>query len=324
MRKKFCKIIVTGGAGFIGSEFVRQAVSQGYQPVVIDKLTYAGDLDRLASVKGSFTFYKIDICNRSRLDAVLKKEKAFFVVHFAAESHVDRSIMDASPFIETNVKGTQILLDVCRVNKIRKFIHISTDEVYGEIKKGEFFENSPIQPNSPYAASKAAADLLVQSYIRTYQFPACIARPSNNYGPWQYPEKFIPVAALAALRDKKIPVYGRGLNVREWLYVGDCAQAIRMILEKGRLGEAYNIGSGQEVRNIDMARMILKLSAKPDYLVKFVKDRAGHDFRYSLNVEKISKELGWRPQVNLEEGLRETVDWYSGSKYSDEEKNKRP
>lgn len=317
MRKKLHKIIVTGGAGFIGSEFVRQMAALECQLVVIDKLTYAGDLDRLADVKGSFKFYKTDICDRLRVESIFKKEKSKYVVHFAAESHVDRSIADAGPFIDTNIKGTQVLLDACRVNKVQKFIHMSTDEVYGEIRKGQFFENSPIAPNSPYAASKAAADLLVQSYIRTYQFPACIVRPSNNYGPWQYPEKFIPVVTLAALHNKKIPVYGRGLNMREWLYVGDCAQAVRIILEKGKQGEIYNIGSGQEMRNIDLAKAILKILGKPESLIEYVKDRAGHDFRYSLNISKIKKELGWMPQAKLEEGIRQTVGWYSQSKYLD-------
>ncbi|MFH1691071.1 MAG: dTDP-glucose 4,6-dehydratase [Candidatus Omnitrophota bacterium] len=315
MRKKLHKIIVTGGAGFIGSEFVRQMAMQNHKLVVIDQLTYAGDLDRLAPVKGKYVFYRANICDVHKINAIIKKEKPEALVHFAAESHVDRSIVDATPFIDTNIKGTQVLLDASRNNNVKKFIHISTDEVYGEIKKGQFFESSPIKPNSPYAAAKASADLLVQSYIRTYRFPACIVRPSNNYGLWQYPEKFIPVATLAVLKNKKIPVYGRGLNMREWLHVSDCALAIKIVLEQASPGEIYNIGSGQEMRNIDMARMIIKFLGKSDRLIKYVKDRAGHDFRYSLNIGKIRKELGWKPQVKLDAGIRETVEWYSQSKY---------
>lgn len=315
MREKFCKVIVTGGAGFIGSEFVRRIVALRYQPVVIDKLTYAGDLDRLESVKGSFKFYKADICDKGRMESIFKAEKAKYVVHFAAESHVDRSIIDASPFIDTNIKGTQVLLDTARKNGIEKFVHISTDEVYGEIKKGKFFENSPIRSNSPYAAAKAAADLLAQAYVRTYKFPACIARPCNNYGPWQYPEKLIPVITLNALKDRKVPVYGRGENVREWLYVADCAAAILLILKKGRRGEVYNVGSGQERRNIDTVRMILNVLRKPHQLIDFVQDRAGHDFRYSLSSQKIKKDLGWSPKVVFNEGLKKTVEWYLSSKY---------
>lgn len=315
MREKFCKIVVTGGAGFIGSEFVRQIAALRYQPVVIDKLTYAGDLDRLESVKGSFKFYKADICDKAKMESIFKAEKAKYVVHFAAESHVDRSIADASPFIDTNIKGTQVLLDVCRRSGIEKLVHISTDEVYGEIKKGRFYEGSPIRSNSPYAASKAAADLLVQAYMRTYKFPACIVRPCNNYGPWQYPEKLIPVITLNAFKNRKVPVYGRGENVREWLYVVDCAAAILLILKKGRRGEVYNVGSGQERRNIDTVKMILNVLGKPRQLINFVQDRAGHDFRYSLSNQKIKRELGWSSKVVFNEGLKMTVAWYLSSRY---------
>lgn len=252
MRKKLYKILVTGGAGFMGSEFVRQAVKRVSSPrrrlslIIVDKLTYAGDLRRLEEVKGKYKFYKADICNQVVMESIFKKEHPEIVVHFAASTHVDRSIQDASPFIETNIKGTQILLDVSRKYKIKKFIHISSDEVYGEIKKDSFSEDSPLRPNSPYAASKAAADLLIKSYIRTYNFPAIIVRPCNNYGSWQYPEKLIPLAILKALRNEKIPVYGKGQNIREWLYVSDCIDAIFLILEKGKIDEIYNIGSGQE------------------------------------------------------------------------------
>jgi dTDP-glucose 4,6-dehydratase len=222
---------------------------------------------------------------------------------------VDRSIQDTRPFIKTNVNGTQILLDISRRYGINKFIHISTDETYGEIKEGRFSENSPLMPNSPYAASKAAADLLIKSYIRTYGFPAIVIRPCNNYGPWQYPEKFIPLAILRILRGEKIPVYGKGKNVREWLYVTDCAEGIFKIMEKGRLGEIYNLGSGQERQNIDIARTLLKILKKDKKSIEFVQDRPGHDIRYSLNSEKVFREFGWQPKIDLSCGLIKLVDW---------------
>lgn len=315
MRKKLSKILVTGGAGFIGSEFVRQGVAKGYSIVIVDKLTYAGDLDRLECVKDKYKFYKTDICDKKAIDKIFKKERPGKIVHFAAESHVDRSIEDASPFIETNIKGTQVILDACRKYRVEKLVSISTDEVYGEIKRGQFTEESPIQPNSPYSAAKAAADLLVKAYIRTYGLPAVIARPCNNYGPWQFPEKLIPVITLNALNDKKIPVYAKGENVREWLHVSDCARAIFLILQDGRCGEVYNIGSSKENRNIDTVRAILKILKKSENLIEFVKDRAGHDFRYSLNCNKLKNELGWAPRVSFEDGLEETVRWFANSKY---------
>lgn len=314
MRRKLCKILVTGGAGFIGSEFVRQTASDS-SIVVIDKLTYAGDVDRIKTVKDKIKFYKEDICNKHGVERIFAKERPKYVVHFAAESHVDRSIEDASPFIETNIKGTQIILDACRKYNIKKLVHISTDEVYGEIKKGSFTENSPFSPNSPYAAAKAAADLLVKSYIRTYRIPGVIVRACNNYGPWQFPEKLIPVVVLNAAKNKKVPVYAKGDNVREWLYVGDCARAVDKVLKSGRIGEVYNVGSGIEHKNINTVKMILKILKKPDSLIEHVKDRAGHDFRYSLNSKKINRELGWSPEVQFEKGLKLTVDWYLRSKY---------
>lgn len=310
MCAKLHKILVTGGAGFIGSEFVRQGVRRGYEIIVIDKLTYAGDLKRLKEVKGRYKFYKIDICDRNQIESVFEKERPEIIANFAAQTHVDRSIVDAAPFIETNIKGTQILLDASGEFKIKKFIHISTDEVYGEIKKGKFFEESPLHPNSPYAASKAAADLLIKAYVRTYAFPAIIVRPCNNYGPWQYPEKLISLAILKVLKNKKVPIYGRGQNVREWLYVSDCAEAIFLILEKGKIGEIYNIGSGQEKRNIDVAKQILNILGKPKNLIEFVKDRPGHDFRYSLNFSRIKNDFGWTPKADFGKGIRKTVNWY--------------
>jgi dTDP-glucose 4,6-dehydratase len=304
------KVLVTGGAGFIGSEFVRQGVKPGVKIVVVDKLTYAGDLKRLASVNGKFAFYKVDICDKKNLEAVFMKEKPDVVAHFAAESHVDRSIEDASPFTDTNVKGTQLMLDCARKFNAARFVHVSTDEVYGEIAKGSFTERSPFNPNSPYSVSKAAGDMLVRAYHRTYGIPVVIVRPSNNYGPWQFPEKLIPVAVYKVLAGKKIPVYAKGLNVREWLYVSDCAQAIWLVLKKGKAGEAYNIGSGQERKNIDTVKMILRAMAAPEDMIEFVKDRPGHDIRYSLSTAKIKRELGWEAKTQFPEGLNKTINWY--------------
>jgi len=310
MRKKISKIFVTGGAGFIGSEFIRLVIKEGYRVVLLDKLTYAGDLSRLDSVKGKFRFYKADICNTKQLEKIFKKEKPMVIVNFAAETHVDRSIKDAGVFLETNIKGVQVLLEACRKNKVDKFIQISTDEVYGEIRKGKFTEDSNLQPNSPYAASKAAGDLLVKSYIRTYDFPAIIIRPSNNYGPWQYPEKLIPLTIIKLMHNKRTPVYGKGQNIREWLHVSDCARAILLVMEKGSLGEAYNIGSSEEKRNIEVVKQIIKNLGKSEKLIEYVKDRPGHDWRYSLDVKKIKTELGWRPKISFREGLIDTVKWY--------------
>ena len=309
MRKRIPKILVTGGAGFIGSAFVRTLVKNRSVPILIDKLTYAGDLKRLEEVKGKFKFYKTDICSKNGVGSIFAKEKPDIVVHFAAESHVDRSINDATPFVETNIKGTQVLLDASREHKVSKFIFISTDEVYGEIANGKFNENSPIKPNSPYAASKAAADLLVQAYIRTNKVPAIIIRPSNNYGPWQYPEKLIPLAILRILGDEKVPVYGKGLNVREWLYVDDCVRGIMTIMRKGKIGETYNLGSACESKNIDTIKLLLKTLGVSQNRFEFVKDRLGHDIRYSLSSRKVTKDLGWKPSIKLAEGLKLTVDW---------------
>ena len=313
MRKRMPKILVTGGAGFIGSAFVRFILGDSrnlrYSLVIVDKLTYAGDLRRLEEVKGKFKFYKTNICDKNGVASIFQKEKPDVIVHFAAESHVDRSIDDATPFIDTNIKGTQILLDASRKHKIQKFIFISTDEVYGEIPNGKFSEDSLIKPNSPYAASKAAADLLVQSYIRTYKFPAIIIRPSNNYGPWQYPEKLIPLAILRILGGEKVPVYGQGLNVREWLYVDDCARGIITIMRKGKIGQTYNLGSSCESKNIDTVKLLLKTLGVSQDRFEFVKDRLGHDIRYRLNSRKVTRELGWKPSVLLAEGLKLTVDW---------------
>lgn len=302
------KILVTGGCGFIGSEFVRQGLERNYEIIVLDKLTYAGDLRRIP--KGEVKFYKGDIADRDTVRRILRRERPDYLVNFAAETHVDRSIFDPSLFLETNVKGTHTLLEAIRTYGVEKFLQVSTDEVYGEIKKGKFTEESPFLPNSPYAVSKAASDMLVKAYYRTYNLPILIVRPSNTYGPYQYPEKLIPLVIYSALKNKKIPVYGKGENVREWFYVADCAEGIFQVLEKGRIGEAYNIASGEEKKNIDVVKSILSLLEKPLSLIQFVRDRPGHDFRYALSTKKVRRELGWRAKTRFAEGLRKTVDWY--------------
>lgn len=305
------KLLVTGGAGFIGSEFVRQGIKRGYTIAVIDKLSYAGDIARLKKVERNITFHKLDVTDRKSLEDVFKKEKPDAVVHWAAESHVDRSISDASPFLDTNIKGTQVLLDISIKHGINKFINISTDEVYGDLgEDGQFFETTPLNPSSPYSVSKAAADMLGRAYHRTYSLPVITVRPSNNYGPWQYPEKLIPVIIMKALNNKKVPVYAKGENVREWLFVSDCAEAVFEILEKGETGEIYNVGSGEEKRNVEVVKTILQILDKPEDLIEFVRDRPGHDFRYSLNSHKISEQTGWKIKVHFPEGIKKTVTWY--------------
>jgi dTDP-glucose 4,6-dehydratase len=303
------KLLVTGGAGFIGSEFVRQAVRKKYQVIVVDALTYAGDLKRLDEVKGRVVLYKVDICDRGALERLFKKEKPEAVINFAAESHVDRSIRNAAPFIKTNVSGTEALLAVSRLYGVKRFVHISTDEVYGDIKRGSFVENAPLNPSSPYAASKAAADLLIKSYVRTYGFPAVIIRPCNNYGPWQYPEKFIPLSVMKSLHDEKIPLYADGKNVREWLFVNDCASGILKIMKRGEIGEIYNLGSDIEEQNITVAAMILSIMNLPKTGIEFVKDRPGHDIRYRLDSSKVKRQIAWKARVGLPEGLRQTITW---------------
>lgn len=322
------RLLITGGAGFIGSEFTRQAVKRGYRAVVIDKLTYAGDLKRLADIEKDISFYKADISNKEFIEHVFKTEKPDAVIHWAAESHVDRSIMDAVPFLDTNILGTQALLEISLkpgIEKfIEKFINISTDEVYGELQEtGQFYETTSLNPNSPYSVSKGAADMLSRAYHRTFGLPVITVRPSNNYGPWQYPEKLIPVVILKALNyektNEKIPVYGAGQNVREWLFVSDCADAVFKILEQGQAGEIYNVGSGEEKKNLDVVQDILKILGKlvpeslyrgSEDLIEFVQDRPGHDFRYSLNSDKISEKLGWKKKTSFEKGIEDTVRWY--------------
>ncbi|MGH9572443.1 MAG: dTDP-glucose 4,6-dehydratase, partial [Candidatus Acidiferrales bacterium] len=306
------KIFVTGGAGFIGSEFIRLVLSldKGYTIVNYDKLTYAGNLANLKSVadEPSYEFVKGDIC-----DATIERAMAGcdWVVHFAAESHVDRSIYEPSAAIQTNVTGTFVLLQVARRLGVKRFLHISTDEVYGDMAAGAFAdESSPIKPSSPYSASKAGSDLLVASYVRTYGFPALITRSSNNYGPFQFPEKFLPLLITNALEDKPLPIYGDGKQQRDWLHVRDNCLAVVAVLERGRIGEVYNIGGSDIVENLDIARQILRLMGKAETLLTYVTDRPGHDRRYALNCDKIERELGWKPTISLEDGLRRTIEWY--------------
>ncbi|HCC85356.1 MAG TPA: dTDP-glucose 4,6-dehydratase [Porphyromonadaceae bacterium] len=310
------KLLVTGGAGFIGSNFIRHILREHpeWQVVNLDKLTYAGNLANLKDVEGNprYRFVRGDIADRELVEKLFQEEKFDVVVNFAAESHVDRSILDSSPFIETNVKGTQVLLEAAREFEIKKFVQISTDEVYGSLGPDDppWTEESPLLPNSPYSASKAAADLLCRAYHRTYGLPVVITRSSNNYGPYQFPEKLIPLMITNAMEDKPLPVYGDGQNIRDWLFVEDNCRAIALVVEKGKPGEIYNIGGGEEKRNIDVVKAILQLLGKPESLITFVKDRPGHDRRYDLNTGKMLRELGWQPMVSFEEGLTQTVKWY--------------
>ncbi len=307
------KIFVTGGAGFIGSEFIRLVLGldKGYTVVNYDKLTYAGNLENLQAVadEPSHEFVRGDICDAGAVERAMTGCDS--VVHFAAESHVDRSIYEPSAAIQTNVTGTFVLLQVARRLGVKRFLHISTDEVYGDMAAGAFAdEGSAIQPSSPYSASKAGSDLLVASYVRTYGFPALITRSSNNYGPFQFPEKFLPLLITNALEDKPLPIYGDGKQQRDWLHVRDNCLGVLAVLERGRTGEVYNIGGSDIVENLDMARQILRLMGKPETLLSYVTDRPGHDRRYALKCDKIERELGWKPTISLEDGLRRTIEWY--------------
>jgi dTDP-glucose 4,6-dehydratase len=307
------KIFVTGGAGFIGSNFIRCILKEWKDCSIVnyDKLTYAGNLANLESVADNpnYEFVKGDICDAAAVEAAMRGCDA--VIHFAAESHVDRSIYEPAPVIQTNVTGTFVLLEVARKISVSRFVHVSTDEVYGDIPQGVFAdENCPLQPSSPYSASKAASDLLVRSYVRTYKFPAVITRSSNNYGPYQFPEKFVPLMITNALSDKALPVYGDGKQQRDWLHVEDNCLGILAVLKKGKIGEVYNIGGVEVEENLIMARRLLHLTGKPESLLSYVQDRPGHDRRYALDCQKIRAELDWRPGISLEVGLRQTIDWY--------------
>ncbi|MCL0036181.1 dTDP-glucose 4,6-dehydratase [Dehalococcoidia bacterium] len=308
------KILVTGGAGFIGSNFVCYLLREhpDWEVTNLDKLTYAGNLENLGDVEGNpgYHFVKGDITDRELVDKLLG-QGFDVVVNFAAESHVDRSILDSSPFIRTNVQGTQVLLEGARQHKVKLFLQVSTDEVYGSLgAPGKFTEESPLLPNSPYAASKAAADCLCRAYYHTYGLPVVITRCSNNYGPFQFPEKLIPLVITNALEGKEIPVYGDGLNVRDWIHVKDHCRALDVIIRQGKPGEIYNIGGNCEETNLELVHCILAIMGKPRSLITFVADRPGHDRRYALETSKIERELGWSPAILLGEGLRGTVQWY--------------
>ncbi len=309
------RILVTGGCGFIGSNFIRDQL-QNYpdQAIVnVDKLTYAGNLANLADLENDprYSFRQGDIGNREFVESVLTAQPFDAVVNFAAESHVDRSILDSGPFLQANVMGTQVLMDACRSADVTRYVQISTDEVYGSLgAEGQFTEQTPLAPNSPYSASKAAADLLVRSYYHTFDFPAVITRCSNNYGPYQFPEKLIPLFISNALGDLPLPIYGQGKNVRDWIHVCDHCRGIDAAMRRGRVGEVYNFGGDSELRNIDLTHMLLELLEKPQSLIHFVDDRPGHDLRYAIDYSKAASELGWRQQIEFRSGLEETIRWY--------------
>ncbi|MBI5575241.1 MAG: dTDP-glucose 4,6-dehydratase [Deltaproteobacteria bacterium] len=309
------KLMVAGGAGFIGSNFIRYILGahEDWRVVNVDKLTYAGNPANLKELEDDerYRFYREDICNAARIGEILSVEKPDAMVNFAAETHVDRSIDDPSLFLKTNVLGTQTLLEAARNGGIARYIQISTDEVYGSLgPQGKFTEESPLHPNSPYAASKTAADLLVRAWFKTYGFPAIVTRCSNNYGPYQFPEKLIPFFITLLRENRQVPVYGDGMNVRDWIHVDDHSRAIEAVLMRGRPGEVYNIGGGNERTNIEITKMLLSFLGKPESLMKFVPDRPGHDRRYAIDDTKARRELGVIPEVPFEEGVRETVRWY--------------
>ncbi len=307
------KLLVTGGAGFIGSCFIRHILNKysDYKVINLDILTYAGNLENLNDIENSpnYTFVHGNICDKRLVRDLISQ--ADWVVNFAAESHVDRSITGPEIFIETNVQGTLNLLQACKEVGIEKYLQVSTDEVYGTLgKTGYFTETTPIEPNSPYSASKAGADLLVRAYYETYKLPALITRCSNNYGPYQYPEKLVPFFISQLLKGEKVPVYGDGLNVRDWLYVYDHCEAIDTVLHKGKIGEVYNIGGHNEKTNIEITKIVLKAMGKDESSIKYVEDRLGHDKRYAIDNTKIQTELGWKPSLTFEEGIKLTIDWY--------------
>lgn len=311
-------IIVTGGAGFIGSNFVFHMLQAhpDYRIVCLDKLTYAGNLSTLEPVlqQDNFRFVKADICDRQAVDKLFQEEKPDIVVNFAAESHVDRSIENPGIFLETNIMGTAVLMDACRKYGIQRYHQVSTDEVYGDLPLDRpdlfFTEETPLHTSSPYSSSKASADLLVMAYYRTYGLPVTISRCSNNYGPYHFPEKLIPLMIANALADKPLPVYGNGENVRDWLYVEDHCRAIDLIIHNGKVGEVYNVGGHNEKRNIDIVRIICQELGKPESLIVHVEDRKGHDRRYAIDPAKIHRELGWLPETKFEDGIKKTIKWY--------------
>lgn len=310
------KILVTGGCGFIGSNFIRLELETDpdLQIVNLDALTYAGNPENLADHADNprYTFVKGSVLDRELVASLLADHKIDAIVHFAAESHVDRSILDSQPFIQTNIVGTQVLLDAARTSKVPRFVQVSTDEVYGSLPAGEglFTEDTPLAPNSPYSASKTSADLLVRAAFHTFSFPAVITRCSNNYGPYQFPEKLIPLFISNAQQDKPLPVYGTGENVRDWIHVLDHCRGVDAALRKGVPGEVYNFGGAAEMTNLGLTKLLLKLLGKPESLIKFVTDRPGHDLRYAIDFSKAERDLGWQPQVTFQQGLTETIAWY--------------
>jgi dTDP-glucose 4,6-dehydratase len=308
------KLLITGGAGFIGSAFVRLAIAEtDWQVINLDKLTYAGNLENLEAVAANprYRFVHGDICDEALVDRILGEEKPDAVVHFAAESHVDRSILSPEPVIQTNLRGTFTLLEAARRHKLARFVHISTDEVYGSLAAPlEATEEFPLNPSSPYSASKAGSDLLARSYFTTFRLPVLITRASNNYGPYQFPEKLIPLMIANAFDNQTLPVYGDGMQVRDWLYVDDHCRGIRAVVEKGREGEIYNIGGNRSLPNLEVVRQVLSLTGRPDTLIRYVTDRPGHDRRYALSSEKLMRETGWSPVIEFETGLARTIEWY--------------
>lgn len=313
------KLIVTGGAGFIGSSFVRMALQEGWaeQVINLDKLTYAGNLENLQPVAGhpGYRFVEADICDAPAMESLFASEKPDAVVHFAAESHVDRSIHSPAPVIQTNFNGTFALLEAARRNKLARFVHVSTDEVYGSIEPPhDADENYPLRASSPYSASKAGSDLLALSYFTTYKLNVSVTRASNNYGPYQFPEKLIPLMISNALEDKALPVYGDGQQIRDWLYVEDHCRAIKAVLETGGAGEVYNVGGNCSLPNLEVVRRILKATDKPESLITWVADRPGHDRRYALTNDKLTRHTGWEPQMDFDRGLAATVEWYRTNK----------
>ena len=309
------KILVTGGAGFIGSSFVRYVLRthKDIDVVNYDLLTYAGNLRNLEEVAGHtrYEFVRGDIADAGQLQDLFARRRFDAVVNFAAETHVDRSILDAAPFVRTNIEGTRCLVELGRQYKVAKFVQISTDEVYGSLgSTGSFREDTPLDPTSPYSASKAAADFLVLAYYKTHGLPAVITRCSNNYGPYQFPEKLIPLLVTNAMDDRPLPIYGDGLNVREWIFADEHSRAVLLALERGTPGEVYNIGSGHEKTNLEVVREILRLTNKPESLIRFVKDRPGHDRRYSIDCSKICKEWNWSSEIDFASGLASTIEWY--------------
>ncbi|MDA1502279.1 dTDP-glucose 4,6-dehydratase [Bacillus cereus group sp. TH43LC] len=309
------KVLVTGGAGFIGSNFVRYMVKKypEYNIVNLDALTYAGNLENLKDIEelSNYKFIKGDIADRQFINQLFKDEKFDYVLNFAAESHVDRSITNPDIFIQTNIQGTQVLLDAAKNAEVKKYLQVSTDEVYGTLgETGYFTEETPLASNSPYSSSKAGADLLVRAYHETFGLPINITRCSNNYGPFHFPEKLIPLMIINALNDKQLPVYGDGLNVRDWLHVEDHCQAIDLVLHKGKNGEVYNVGGNNERTNIEIVKTILKALDKPESLIKYVTDRPGHDRRYAIDATKLREELGWSPKYNFDTGIEQTIKWY--------------